>query len=699
MGVAGIRGVIAARVLTSALAKTSLQISNRCHMRVSSWISTAAILVYAGHAQAQTATTAGAVTTPYPTFENVSIEWAISGDTNSNGEVKVQYRETGESAYRAGLPLFRVPAGKAEGFSWTNKHSGSLFGLQPGTSYEVELTLADPDGGNATKTLTVSTRALPKIPATGREVPLTPSTLTSTLRSAKPGDVLVFEDGTYPEVVVSTDGSAGQPITLRPRNANGAILSGGMRLDGRSHIQVEGFTVRGRIRFNDAESIVVAGCNIETSSDGITSMGKGVNNAYIVNNVIRGVTTWKASGLGVDGDNIGEGVQITGAGNVVAFNKVSGFRDCLSLMEEDEAVNQTSIDFYGNDLSACGDDAIEADFAMGNVRVYRNRISESFMGISSQPGLGGPNYFVRNVMYNVLYQAFKLQRGSVGDVGLHNTVVKSGDAFSVYTEDPILRAYFRNNLFIGGPGGSYGGYNSGSGRVMMLQSADDSCSFDYDGYGAVGVSGYSGTVGDTRFTSLAQQRSTTSEQHATQVDMAVFATAPQLPADPFVVRPFPSLLLAEKGAAVDKGVALPNINDGFTGSQPDLGAYESGTPEPKYGPGGTSPASGGTNGGASASGGRAGGGAANGSGGSNSSAGASSGGQLNATGGSPSAATGGTAGSPGAAGSDSSPGEGDAAGCSCRTVPHQASSGRVVGALSMLAFAFARRRSRRRTSS
>ena len=49
----------------------------------------------------------------------------------------------------------------------------------------------------------------------------------------------------------------------------------------------------------------------------------------------------------------------------------------------------------GNDLDVCADDGIEADFSMGNVRVYENRIEKAFMGISSQPSLGGPTYFIR----------------------------------------------------------------------------------------------------------------------------------------------------------------------------------------------------------------------------------------------------------------------------------------------------------------
>jgi hypothetical protein len=36
--------------------------------------------------------------------------------------------------------------------------------------------------------------------------------------------------------------------------------------------------------------------------------------------------------------------------------------------------------------------------------------------------------------------------------------------------------------------------------------------------------------------------------------------------------------------AVDAGVQLPNVNDGFTGKAPDLGAFEVGGPVPHYGP-------------------------------------------------------------------------------------------------------------------
>jgi hypothetical protein len=37
-------------------------------------------------------------------------------------------------------------------------------------------------------------------------------------------------------------------------------------------------------------------------------------------------------------------------------------------------------------------------------------------------------------------------------------------------------------------------------------------------------------------------------------------------------------------AAVDRGVVLPTVTDGFSGRAPDLGALEIGAPVPHYGP-------------------------------------------------------------------------------------------------------------------
>jgi MYXO-CTERM domain-containing protein len=543
----------------------------------------------ATHAAAQAATTPGAITTPNPTLENVSIEWAITGDDDADGQVTVRFREQGAATWRAGLPLFRVPAGSNEGFDWNNRHAGSLFGLVPGTTYEVELTLTDPDGGNDQQTVNVQTRSVPEVPADAQIVDVTPATLSSALNAAQPGDVLLLGSGTYGDIVVPNDGTAASPIVVRGADTADTIVEGEVRMDGRSDVWIEQLVVRGQIKFNDATRVVVRDCWVEAATatgDGIVSYGNGSTDGYFADNVVTGTTVWAETSLGVDGDNLGEGIVMTGPGNVIEHNRVSGFRDCISVLEDDGVVDQYSIDILNNDLDTCADDAIEADFSQGNVRVMRNQMANSFVGLSSQPSLGGPTYFIRNVLFSTIFNPFKLNRGSVGDVALHNTVVKCGDALGVYAGVTWSHAFFRNNLFIGGVGGdSFNGFSNGSGRVLHVPDADEAtCTFDYDGFGSIGTGTFQGRVGSSTFSSLAEMQTNTTEAHAVEVDLSVFAASFAFPEVPFPALTIPDLRLAAGSAAVDTGTVLPNINDDFSGTAPDLGAYEFDATGPTYGP-------------------------------------------------------------------------------------------------------------------
>jgi hypothetical protein len=607
---------------------------------------------------AQTSTTAGAITTPYPTTQGISIEWAIAGDSNNNGVVTVRYRPAGTTAWRTGMALFRIPAGSNDTGSfgsgngqWSNKHSGSLFDLDPGTSYEIELTLTDPDGGSTTQTTTAATRPIPQAAATATTKAVTPANFSTMLSGAAPGDILLMGAGNYPAFTVSRSGADGKPIVLRGTSVDGVVIQGRVTMDDQKYVYLENVSVQGEVRMHGASNMVVRGCHIQSTTGGIDfEIGNAVpRNNYIVDNDVVGAAVWVDNQLSTDGYNGGEGIQFTGSGHVVCFNHVKGFRDNISLMEYDEAYEQVSIDICNNDIEEATDDAVEADSAMGNVRVMRNRVRNCFDGMSSQPDLGGPTYYIQNVMYNVLYSPFKFHNGTVGDVVLHNTVVKCGDAFGCYAGATWGRAYFRNNLFIGGTGGgTYGGYGNGSGNVLDLADADSTCSFDYDGLGSIGTNTFAGKIGATRFTSLATLKANTTEVHAVQVDMSVFADTVPFPSNPYPPKPVVDLRLLAGGAAVDKGVVLVGLNDAFSGAAPDLGAYELGATLPVYGPrvagtggsggaggaGGNAAGAGGNAAGAGGAGGRSGGGG--GTGGS-----AGNGGQAGAGG--TAAGTGGTA--------------------------------------------------------
>jgi hypothetical protein len=524
-------------------------------------------------------TTPGAITVPNPTIRNLTVEWAIDGDDDGDGVVSVRYRAEGERDWRQGTPLVRVPAGTVEGFSWANRHSGSVFDLEPDTAYEIELYLSDPDGGCAVEVVSARTRPVPA-PMPGAPVTaVTPSTFAAAAAAAQPGEILELADGTYAPFSFDVDGAPGQPIVIR--GGAGAVVDGEISLIGRSHVQLVGITVHGRVRLNATTDVAVMGTTVETTGDGIVA-GLRSEDDYIADNVVTGATVWAETSLGVDGDNIGEGILVTGPGHVIEHNRVRGFRDAISLLEDSEAVDQWSIDIVENDIEVGADDGVEADFCFHNCRVVRNRITNCFIGLSSQPGLGGPTWFVRNVEYNVILSAFKLQRGSVGDILLHNTVVKNGDAFGIYTTDVFSHVHARNNLFLGGPGGDFGGWSSGSGRVLDLDAADPSCDLDFDGYGST-LGTFTGAIGGVSFASVEELRASTTEVHAVEIALDDL-TGVSYPDAPFPERAIPDIGLAADSAALDVGERIPGINDGYAGAAPDLGARELGAPLPAYGP-------------------------------------------------------------------------------------------------------------------
>ena len=343
----------------------------------------------------------GILSAPFPTQENLSLVWTYDDDENTNAHSLVRFREEGGTWLDGGV-LYQAPGDAREGFAWDSRFAGSLMGLDAGTTYEVEVQMLDEDGGCAIESLKVSTREVPKAASDAEVVTVTPSNSSTALGSAKAGQLLEFSAGDYGEIGLSADGTQAAPIVLR--GAPGAHIEGDVRLDGRSHIIFENFEVQGKIKFNGGNDITVRGCTIETLGDGIITYARS-ENATITDNTITGSTTWNESALGVNGDNLGEGIAVTGPGHIIANNNVRGFRDAISLLEDDAAVDQFSIDILRNEVSGGADDGIEADFCFHNCRIIENRITNSFMALSSQPGLGGPTYFVRNVVF---------QCGSIG---------------------------------------------------------------------------------------------------------------------------------------------------------------------------------------------------------------------------------------------------------------------------------------------
>src|SRR5579884_1335936 len=135
----------------------------------------------------------------HPTLTTLGIQLPITGDDNFNAAVTVQYRVSGTTAWRQGLPLFRVHPENTTLYTVQPQFAGSIFNLQPSTSYDIQLQASDPDGPvNQTFQLTATTRAVPSDPVTPRIVNVNNvASLNTALGSAQPGDIIQIADGLY----------------------------------------------------------------------------------------------------------------------------------------------------------------------------------------------------------------------------------------------------------------------------------------------------------------------------------------------------------------------------------------------------------------------------------------------------------------------------------------------------------------------
>ncbi|MBC7249333.1 MAG: right-handed parallel beta-helix repeat-containing protein [Anaerolineae bacterium] len=172
----------------------------------------------------------------YGTFQamGVIVTIAADDDPDLDASATVEYRLSGSGAYRQGFPLSRVAA---------TRFVGSLFWLEPGTSYEVRVTFSDPDHGpldGDTVQGTASTRAEITIPTpsksyyvsptgSGTECTLAgPCALSYAVSQAQAGEEVVLRGGVYyqDEIALPRSGTSGAPIVIRGYDGETAILDG-----------------------------------------------------------------------------------------------------------------------------------------------------------------------------------------------------------------------------------------------------------------------------------------------------------------------------------------------------------------------------------------------------------------------------------------------------------------------------------------
>lgn len=179
---------------------------------------------------------AAAVLELYGTFHamGLTVTIATGDDPDQDAVANVVYRVSESGApYRQGYPLSRVGS---------THFVGSLFWLEPGTTYDVRVTFVDPDGALDGVSLSKSgaTRDEIVIPTPNHSFYVSPSgsgtacsllapcALAEGLNQAGPGDEVVLRGGVYyeGEIDLPDSGTPGAPLVIRSDPGETAILDG-----------------------------------------------------------------------------------------------------------------------------------------------------------------------------------------------------------------------------------------------------------------------------------------------------------------------------------------------------------------------------------------------------------------------------------------------------------------------------------------
>ena len=457
-------------------------------------------------------------------------------------------------------------------------------------------------------------------------------------RRAQPGDTILMHAGLYKParldyvdpmmtpfdgtMWLTLKGTPEKPITIKSAGDGEVIFDGGGNyklfdvMATRYHI-FDGLTFRntdvaifaGMKEALGAVGLTVKNCRFEGIGFGVWTEYAGSSDFYIADNLFLGrddhmrLVGWTGfmwASAGPYGSHLLTSyyaIKIYGPGHVIARNAIAYFHDALGIStygtpEKDPERQPSSIDIYGNDMHMSNDDFIETDGGVHNIRVFENRgVNAAQGGYSSQPVFGGPVYFYRNILYHVPSGvAFKFSAKPAGLFVWHNTLIGEQTV-----RDPYTNAHFRNNLFLGRDTPERG--------IMAWANATDVYSTDYNGFRpnkgvAAQYNWLAPKKGETAyearrenwksFATLADFRSATGQEaHGMEVDFDIFESlAPPDPSKRHAVYHAMDLNFRLKpgSKAVDAGVPIPTVNDGFTGRAPDLGALEVGQPAPKYGP-------------------------------------------------------------------------------------------------------------------
>ena len=293
-------------------------------------------------------------------------------------------------------------------------------------------------------------------------------------------------------------------------------------------------------------------------------------------------------------------VKVYGPGHVIAYNYVANFHDGIDTEtygnpDGSAAVGgpayppreyfdrrTVSIDYYNNYMTNFHDNPFEVDGSMHNVRVMRNMmINSASHAFCNQPAIGGPVYWIRNIVYHMPGGSTRLTGGSAGAIFYNNTVLSETQAQgasnvhwanNLFLGENSAPAIFAMNTYTNYTSSDYNGFrlNPGAPYSFAWNSPPWATAADYSpllrGRGA-GPGPAPSSLETRQYKTLEEySRATHQDEHSVLVDYDVFMNVPRLDAQDaatvqkvYKAESF-DFRLKPGSAAVDHGRTLPDVS-------------------------------------------------------------------------------------------------------------------------------------------
>ncbi|MEM7173194.1 MAG: fibronectin type III domain-containing protein [Pseudomonadota bacterium] len=507
--------------------------------------------------------------TAVSTFESIGISWSPPG-RSANREVFVEYRKQGDLFFKEALSLWYDNRNGGE-------YRGSVMNLDPDSTYEIRLTM---EGSSASAFFAADTWS--------EDFPIAQT-------------VYLPEDSSVP-LKINQSGNANGYILYRPAPGSSARINVARNYNyaveiRAHHVIVQGLDIRGGRSggvgiFTGAHDVVIEDNEISRFGDA-TSEGwakhaagiyvpwnqSGIRRLIIQRNEIHrpfaDTNSWTEARSDINQSSTGwhpQGANAiftvdTEGNHVIRYNHIHStedryFNDGIGGSNNDGYVGapHRDSDIYGNIISQTWDDAIEAEGANENVRIWNNYMNEVFMGIGGRDTNVGPLYIFRNVTARSRFshsgshdndrRGHLLKAGSdvAGRVYIfHNTLyqpVEPGQSHGGGVAEAIQGSAHdsisRNNIF-------HVAFDNNHVLKTYDQSGNKRNDFDYDLY-----------TGWTQSHPGAESNGINAEPvyDSGNGDMEFY--------------------LHSSSPGFNDGIIIPNINDDFSGAAPDMGAFERG---------------------------------------------------------------------------------------------------------------------------